>query len=253
MFFGIFGHKSILHGKWYMVQVKSKGWTDELTNIIRCDNIWCRSNGYLLPFGRTLSSRVSVIDHTTIWPVTKETAVSVTKDASPAAKKESALEYLTRNMRNVVRFLPDPESRHMNALNERVLPIIIVGGAYSWKGFLQFVWSWCPVDDGTAFKTQRTNEWSVGLNPDHRDGAVVLKEMETALFLCHYLNALVTNSKISVAWAKLEEDNPNKEWWLYESIGLLRELEEVEVDQWKAVQEIGKKMRELLKKMTPRK
>lgn len=164
----------------------------------------------------------------------------------PAGPKETSIEYLLRNLRVATDYLPDPSSRHMNGLNRRYLPVDL-SGVHCWEDFLRFVFSWQPTDDGTQLKTgNHYSDWSVGLNTDPRDKKIILEEMEKVLFLCHYLQALITNSKLSVAWARLDEDDPGKEGWLDQSSDLLQALHEYnEPNMWKEVQAVCKKMREL--------
>lgn len=164
-----------------------------------------------------------------------------------ATRKESQMEFLVRNLRTAISFLPDSDSRHMTALRFSGLPVII-DGVYGWERFLSFVFSWQPMIDDAHNPSNKCQNWSAGLNPDHREEEKVLKEMEKALFLCHYLSALITNSRISIAWAKLDEGNPRKGEWLSESSELMDALSSLNTpDQWKTVQQINKKMRDLLR------
>lgn len=162
--------------------------------------------------------------------------------------KESSLQYLLRNLRKVISFLPEHNSRHLNALNHRGLPITIKD-VYGWQGFLQFVYSWQPVDENIMKNSDSQGmAFSTGLNLDPRKEADIVKEMEKVLFLSHHLCAMVTYSKVCIAWAKLDEANHRKEEWLSESSELLEALEELYTpDQWKAVQTINQKLRDLLR------
>lgn len=165
-------------------------------------------------------------------------------------RKESPMEFLARNLGVAAKHLPQSDSKHLNHIAERGLPILIKG-AYNWESFLRFVFSWQPVYNETK-PTSGKHElvWSSGLNTDPRDEEVIRKEMEKVLFLTHYLNAMITNSKIAVAWSKLGEDNPDKTEWLHESVELKDALESLDkAEQWKEAMQIGVKMRELLRAM----
>ncbi len=161
--------------------------------------------------------------------------------------KETPFEFLFRSLRTATRYLPKAESGHMNMIAKRNLPISLKGVS-NWEGFLSFVFSWQPFDDGTHLKPgNEYSDWAVGLNLDTRDEDKILKEMEKVLFLCHYLGALVTISKISVKWSHLDE-GLEKDGWLNES----KELEDVletldKPGQLKDIQALGEKMRGLLR------
>ncbi len=173
------------------------------------------------------------------------------KQDDPFIKKESKAEYLIRNLRAAAAHLPDYESKHMIKINNTLLPAHF-GPAAKWSQFLTFIHSWQPIDD----LNQTDNgscDFSVGLNADSRDEEVILKEMETVLYLTSYLNVLVTESRIAVAWAMLDESS-QKDTWLSESKGLSTTRYETQVTKdWKAVQKIGKQARDLLFQIKRRK
>ena len=163
-------------------------------------------------------------------------------------QRETPEQFLTRNLRVAVKHLPEWDSKHMNYLEYRGLPIPI-NGVYGWQNFLIFVHSWQPITDDSPDSGNNCLGWSTGLNLDQRDEKDVLAEMEKVLFLCHYLSALVKISKISAKWSHLDE-GIEKDKYLKESKKLEGILETLDKPyQLKEIQALGEKLRRLFQAM----